>query len=324
MIDVISLAVKMLLSGDVVALPTETVYGLAASIKSESALRKIFQVKGRPLLDPLIVHILDSTWISRCAFVDNLDAQIKALTNAFWPGPLTLVLRKKPEISAIVTSGSDFVALRCPAHEMFREVLRLVDVPLAAPSANPFGYLSPTTAEHVNEILGNKIKLVVDGGKCSVGVESTILDMTTNVPRVVRPGKVSASDIASVLCVVVQDYDATVVLSAVPGQSKQHYSPNTRLVLFGNIDDVSDLISDSSKNLAFVFLNRPECFFEKNIFWLSENGDYAVVASSLFDMLHMLDKSGYDAIYFQRAEHTGLGVAINDRLVRAAAKFSGE
>jgi L-threonylcarbamoyladenylate synthase len=314
----------MLLGGDVVALPTETVYGLAASIKSESALRKIFQVKGRPLLDPLIVHVLDNTWISRCAFTDNLDVQIRKLTDAFWPGPLTLILRRKPEVPAIVTSGLNSVAIRCPAHEIFREVLGLVDIPLAAPSANPFGYLSPTTAEHVRDVLGDRVKLVVDGGKCSVGVESTILDMTMNVPRIVRPGKISASDIASILCVVIQDYNPTTVSESAPGQSKQHYSPNTRLILFNGIDDVSDLIGNVARNSAFVFLSRPECFFEKNIFWLSENGDYATVASSLFDMLHVLDRSGHDAIYCQRAEHRGLGVAINDRLIRAAAKFSVE
>jgi L-threonylcarbamoyladenylate synthase len=324
MIDVISLASKMLLAGEVVALPTETVYGLAASIKSETALRRIFQIKGRPLLDPLIVHVLDGSWISRCAFVDNLGAQIDALVNAFWPGPLTVILRKKPEIPAIVTSGLNSVAIRCPAHRIFRDVLKIVNTPLAAPSANLFGCLSPTTAGHVREQLGSKVKLIVDGGRCDVGVESTILDMTMSVPHVVRPGKISAKDIADVLRVVVQDYDPALVSSTIPGQAKQHYAPNTRFILFEDIDDVSDFIGDESKNLAFIFLGRPECFFEKNVFWLSENCDYALVASSLFDMLHKLDKGEYDAIYCQRAENRGIGVAINDRLARAAAKFSSQ
>lgn len=322
MIDIVSLAVETLLGGDVVALPTETVYGLAAVISSDDALRKIFQIKGRPLIDPLIVHILDNSWISRCAFVEHIEARVKTLTDTFWPGPLTIVLKRKPSISSLVTSGLDSVALRCPAHELFREILRLINIPLAAPSANPFGYLSPTTAQHVKDTLGDRIKVIVDGGKCSVGVESTILDMTSNVPQILRPGAISASDIANILDTVVLDYSPEFRSKSVPGQLPQHYAPHTKLVLFSSTDDVSTIMrASTTEKTAFVCIRRPDCFLEKDVFWLSENGDYQIVASSLFDMLQTLDELEYDVIYCQRAENVGIGIAINDRLTRAAAKF---
>ncbi len=326
MIDEITSAVDALVAGDVVALPTETVYGLAGSVESESALRKIFQVKGRPLLDPLIVHVLDSTWIERCAHTENLEQCIKALTDAFWPGPLTIILQKKENISELVTSGLNTVALRCPSHEKFLEVLRRVDFPLAAPSANPFGYLSPTTAQHVRDMLGDKIKIIVDGGKCTVGVESTILNITSNVPSIVRPGAISAGDIANVLDTVVLDYDLGTKSLSVPGQLPQHYSPHTKLVLFSSTNNISSIMSlHCDEYAAYVCLKRPDNLdHSHNVFWLSEDGDYNIVASSLFDMLQALDRAHYDVIYCQCPENIGIGLAINDRLSRAAAKFLKE
>ncbi|MDR0595738.1 MAG: threonylcarbamoyl-AMP synthase [Puniceicoccales bacterium] len=324
----ISLAVRLLRRDGVVALPTETVYGLAASIKSEVALGKIFQIKGRPLLDPLIVHLLDYNWISKYAYIDGLRVNIKVLTDAFWPGPLTIILQKKPMIPAIVTAGLDFVALRCPAHEIFRKVLKYINVPLAAPSANPFGCLSPTTAKHVQDSLGDKIPLIIDGGACSVGVESTILDVTSDIPCILRPGAISASDIAQALKVPVLDHSPSTSSAVAPGQLKQHYSPNTRLILAETAEDLSLLVknaflSQTTEKAAFVYLKRPhDLYCANDIFWLSNKGDYFEVAKSLFDMLQNLDKAEYDVIYCQKAEQKGIGIAINDRLTRAAAKFA--
>jgi L-threonylcarbamoyladenylate synthase len=228
-----------------------------------------------------------------------------------------------PEISPTVTGGLDSVAIRCPAHEIFRKVLELIDIPLAAPSANPFGYLSPTSAEHVRKTLGDSVNLIIDGGKCSVGIESTILDMTASTPKIVRPGKISASDISNVLDMVVRDYDTAANSNSIPGQSKEHYSPNTHLILFKNISDVAELIEGAEPaKLAFVFLKRPEHFSGENIFWLSDDGNHLAAASALFNTLQTLDCSGYDAIYCQCAGSNGIGSAINDRLSRAAAKFS--
>ncbi len=319
----IRVAAQALLNDDVVVLPTETVYGLAAAISSESAVRSVFEIKGRPLLDPLIVHVLDDSWIERCADCDGLEAKVKSLTEAFWPGPLTIVLPKRPEVSKLITGGLDTIALRSPAHDIFREVLREVDIPLAAPSANPFGYLSPTTFQHVRETLGSKVKVIIDGGKCTVGLESTILNITDNIPCILRPGAISANEIANVLDTVVLDYNPTKNNISVPGQSLQHYSPHTKLCLFGTTESLFTVIDNNTENrAAFICLKRPESIPNNDVFWLSENGDYNVIANSLFDILQTLDHSNYDVIYCQRVENIGIGIAINDRLSRAAAKFN--
>jgi L-threonylcarbamoyladenylate synthase len=322
-IGAILAAVEALKAGEVVALPTETVYGLAASIESELALGKIFQIKGRPLLDPLIVHVLEYEWISRCAHTGGVESKVRALADVFWPGPLTIVLRKRSKIPAIVTAGQDSVALRCPAHGVFKEVLRLLDVPLVAPSANPFGYLSPTTAQHVRDGLGDGVRLILDGGECAVGVESTILDMSVDTPRILRPGAISASDISRTLGITVANYDPSAASKAAPGQLRQHYSPNTRLLLFENLENISAQIGSAvPKKTAFVLLKRPENFPGGDIFWLSEDGDNGTAARNLFRMLRMLDAAGYDETYCQKAGPEGIGIAINDRLTRAAAKFA--
>ncbi|MDE6432547.1 MAG: threonylcarbamoyl-AMP synthase [Opitutales bacterium] len=319
----VTAAVEALANDDVVVLPTETVYGLAGSIESEIALRKIFQIKNRPLLDPLIVHILDGSWIERCAYIDGIEQQVHALIEAFWPGPLTIILKKKPSIQMLVTSGLDTVALRCPAHETFREVLKKFNIPLAAPSANPFGYLSPTTAQHVRDTLGNKVKVIVDGGKCTVGVESTILNLASSLPCIARPGAISAGDIADTLGTMVLDYKPELKNFSVPGQLPQHYSPHTKLKLFGIRDDVRNIMdTHHDEHAAYVCLRRTADVSNRNdVYWLSEDGDYKVIASSLFNMLQTLDGAHYDTIYCQCPENIGIGLAINDRLSRAAAKF---
>lgn len=315
-------AVLALRSGEIAALPTETVYGLAASIFKEEAIRNIFSVKGRPLLDPLIVHVLDFSWLDRCAVLENkiLD-RAKKLAKNFWPGPLTIILPKKPCINDLLTAGKQTVAIRCPAHEIFREILKETDFPIAAPSANPFGYVSPTKASHVAKTLGDKVKFIVDGGECKVGLESTIVDICSDTIRILRPGAITYDDIRSCIGEEIEQYKSIVKEHDIdcPGQLSQHYSPKTKLHLIKNTDDASQF---SGKQNAIILLKRPNNLHSENIFWLSEDGDLNTIAHTIFDMLQTIDSMSFEQIFCQIPDKIGIGEAINDRLSRAAAKWN--
>lgn len=311
--------------GDVVALPTETVYGLAAVISDEGALKKIFEVKGRPAFDPLIVHVLGLSSLMELVDVTPVVfKKLQLLTDAFCPGPLTFVLRKQKTVSDIITAGKKTVAIRMPAHPVFREVLRRVG-PLAAPSANPFGYVSPTKPEHVQQSLGDKIDYILDGGPCSVGVESTILDLSSTKLSILRPGAVTANMIAEVLQEPVTPYKTiTTTDPSAPGMLKRHYSPQTRLRLFQNSEELENLLQQNQvSRAAVVYLARPDVVSSDKytIEWLSETGDFSEVASHMFDCLQRLDGMDFDVIFVQTPPKEGLGVALNDRLSRASAKF---
>ncbi|MDR1528366.1 MAG: threonylcarbamoyl-AMP synthase [Puniceicoccales bacterium] len=326
----IAAASQELKGGGVVILPTETVYGLAANALDEKAVRKIFTIKGRPLNNPLILHVLDSSWLERYSHVKKYPVRVEKITGAFWPGPITIILPKKAVIPDIVTSGYGTVAIRCPDHPIFRAVLLASDLPLAAPSANPFGYVSPTCIGQVKATLGDRVKIMLDGGECAVGLESTILDITSTVPKILRPGAIAADAIAKVLGEDVIDYDVQIVSKnpCVPGQLKQHYCTDTRLVLFehGN----RDLSQYFAGRTAIVFTQRPKDFdgtvknlqlLAEAILWFSDDGNLNVVARNLFSTLQRLDFAHYDTILCERPPRTGIGIAIDDRLLRAAAKF---
>ncbi|MDR1595779.1 MAG: threonylcarbamoyl-AMP synthase [Puniceicoccales bacterium] len=327
--DEVFAAAEELRRGGVVVLPTETVYGLAANALDPIAVSKIFKIKGRPHSDPLIVHVLDDTWIDRYAYINHYENRIRALVESFWPGPLTLVIKKRAIIPDIVTAGFSSVAVRCPRHRMFHNVLALCDFPLAAPSANPFGYVSPTTAEQVRQTFGKKVKIIVDGGSCSVGLESTIVDISKEVPKILRPGAITAEKISSVLDEPVSDYEQIVAENpTTPGQLKQHYCTTTKLVLFQN--GHCEIPSVSSGKVAIIFNKKPsniEKIMKKlplsieDIFWLSENGDQSDIARNLFATMQKLDGIGYSVIFCERPKRDGIGVAIDDRLLRAAAKY---
>ena len=315
-------AVYALMSGDVAALPTETVYGLAASIFKEEAIRKIFSVKGRPLIDPLIVHILDFSRIDRYTILGGkILTRAEKLAKKFWPGPLTMILPKKPCVSDLLTAGKQTVAIRCPAHEIFREILRKTDSPIAAPSANPFGYVSPTKASHVVKTLGDKVKFIVDGGECNVGLESTILDICGDKVRILRPGAITQDDISTCLLEEIEPYKSVVKEHDLdcPGQLSQHYSPKTQLYLIDKTDDVSKLYG---KRNAIILLRRPINLPSENTFWLSEDGDLNTIAHTIFDMLQTIDSMNFEQVFCQIPDKTGIGEAINDRLSRAAAKWN--
>lgn len=324
--------IDRLQKGGVVVLPTETVYGLAANALSEDAVRSIFSIKERPLNDPLIVHVLDATWIDRYAVCDEYYDRVKKVTSHFWPGPLTIILPKRDVIPGIVSAGHSTIALRCPEHPIFREILQSLQLPLAAPSANPFGYISPTTADQVRSTLGDKVDLIVDGGNCRVGLESTIVDITSHIPKILRPGAVTAAEIARAINEPVMDYEQHVVAldPSCPGQLKQHYCTNTKLILFTHATLPQP---NNNAHCAYIFNQKPINIEELantlsttigSIFWLSEDGNHKAIAHNLFKTLQTLDNANYDIIYCERTLRNDIGTAIDDRLLRAAAKFNNQ
>ena len=310
--------------GELVAIPTETVYGLAANALDGRACQRIFAAKQRPAYDPLIVHVLD---LRQAAKLAELTPQAIALAKRFWPGPLTLVLKKKKNVPDIVTAGRDTVAIRSPIHPLARKLLRLTGLPLAAPSANPFAYISPTTAEHVREGLGRRIKHILDGGACRIGVESTIISLhKPTKPRILRLGAISPAEIATALhCVVSvakQKPGAQAPVSALaPGMLDKHYSPKTRLVLVRKIS--GNVRRRAPRNSAFIqFKKTAEARNQSNAFQLSRTGTVEDAARNLYAVLRRADHGGFTQIYSERAPVVlgPLAAAINDRLRRASAK----
>ncbi|MFT3783774.1 MAG: L-threonylcarbamoyladenylate synthase [Nibricoccus sp.] len=324
---------RALKAGDVVAAPTETVYGLAGDTLNTVAVKKIFAAKGRPANDPLIVHIHSLAQLSELA---ESNTAVEKIARAFWPGPLTLVLPKKSVVPDLVTSGRPSVAIRMPRHPLFRKLLRACGRPLAAPSANPFGYVSPTTAAHVLDGLGKKIRYILDGGDCAIGLESTILDLRDpKKPAILRPGAIERQAIERILRVKVKPAASEIVkrsqAAVAPGLLARHYSPRTPIQLHDHINVAkitkAGATSPKAKTSAdaFLFFRRPAEFtygrVPKNVFWLSAKGELAASAKNLFASLRTLDRGSWTQIHAERAPgNSALALAINDRLTRAAAK----
>ena len=323
--DNIDYCAGLLQQDEIIGIPTETVYGLAGNALSEKSVRKIFQVKGRPLIDPLIVHCKDMGAVESIAVPNDV---FYSLAKAFWPGPLTLVVAKSSKVSDLVTAGLNSVAVRVPRHSTFRSVLEKIDFPLAAPSANPFGYVSPTSAEHVERTLGSKIKAILDGGPCAIGLESTIVDLRNpEAPVVLRHGPISLSQIGDCLGFGVRpgvaEESSDRKAQRAPGQLSKHYSPKTSLDLIehGSISAESSLVSRLGDSMALVCNRKPDWYVgQPDIYWLSEMGDPGEMARNLFDLIQKLDEQQFQKIYIEKASTEGLGLAINDRLGRAAAK----
>ena len=315
---------RVLRSGGLVAAPTETVYGLAANALDAAACEKIFLAKARPQTDPLIVHIEAIADLAKLAVV-NPAALV--LAQKFWPGPLTLVLPKTDLVPAIVSAGLPSVAVRMPAHPLFRRLLRLAGVPLAAPSANPFGYVSPTTARHVRDGLGDKIGHILDGGACSVGLESTIVDLRhPQRPRLLRPGAITRAQLTQALGVPVltaprRRTPAPAVAQIAPGLLTRHYSPRTPVQLHRRL--TARAVSSGDPREAWVFIAQPPTLPRsrvKNVFCLDPHGDLTHVAHRLFSLLRELDQAGFTRLHLELPPgRAGLADAINDRLRRAAA-----
>lgn len=306
-----------LLRGELVAIPTETVYGLAGHALDAGACRKIFEAKGRPTRDPLIAHTLD---LAHAELLAEFNEPARRLAARFWPGPLTLVLPKKDCVPGIVTAGRDTVAIRVPAHPLARQLLKRAGIPLAAPSANPFGYISPTTAVHVRDGLGRKIAAILDGGPCTVGLESTILDLTRpSRPRVLRPGSITPASLENALGVRILMSPASPATATkgllAPGMLSQHYSPRTRLLIKPRWDRLPPKI-------AAIYLRKPIGRPAPGTYWLSESASLAEIARNLYEVLRRADQGCHREIWLEQLpnDESGLAAAINDRVRRAAAK----
>lgn len=309
--------------GELVAVPSETVYGLAGHALDPAACRAIFTAKGRPTNDPLIVHI--HAW-AQLELLAQPNAAARLLAERFWPGPLTLILPKREIVDPIVTSGLPSVAVRMPSHPLLRRLLRLCDLPLAAPSANPFGYISPTTAEHVRAGLGTKIRHILDGGACPIGLESTIVDVRDPArPMILRPGAISRTELTRALGRSV-GLRATTGASApggqampAPGLLQRHYSPRVPVILHPTLSATH--WAAGSRNEAWLLQSRPrQARLPANIYWLDPRGNLRGAARRLFACLREIDQAGYDCLHVELARGDALAEAINDRLRRAAAK----
>jgi L-threonylcarbamoyladenylate synthase len=307
----IEAAARLIREGELVAFPTETVYGLGGDATNERAVAKIFEAKGRPQFNPLISHVLDAGEARRLVQWTDLADKLAA---RFWPGPLTLVLprAKNSPIALLATAGLDTAAIRAPAHPMAQALIRAAGRPIAAPSANRSGAVSPTRAEHVAESLGDRVKLILDGGPCEVGLESTVLDLTTSPPTLLRPGGATREAIEAVIGPVAMSHAIPSGDAArkSPGQIDSHYAPARPVRL--------NATSVAGDEALLAFGPRPPVG-ARQVLNLSVSGDLTEAAANLFAHLRALDEPANARIAVMPIPQTGLGLAINDRLRRAAA-----
>ena len=313
----ISQAVIILENEDLVAIPTETVYGLAGNIYSDKAIRNIFEVKQRPLFNPLIVHLHSIEQLADIILEFPEKAQLLAKT--FWPGPLTLLLKKKPTIPDLITAGKETVAVRIPNHPVTLELLKNLSFPLAAPSANPFNRISPTKAIHVENYFKDSIQMVLEGGDCKNGLESTIVGFENNEPIVYRLGAISIEEIEEIIGEI-QIKNKEENAPEAPGMLEKHYSPKTKTCLSQDIEGF--LENHPNKKIGIVSFSRN--FSGTNILKteiLSEKEDLKEAAANLYAALHNLDQLDLDIILVQPLPNIGLGKSINDRLERATKEF---
>ena len=315
----IARAVTALRSGGLVALPTETVYGLAADARNEAAVRSIFKAKGRPADHPVIVHVPDASALAQWA--DPVPDAAQSLASTFWPGALTMVLKRRSQVSDLITGGQDTVGLRCPAHPWAQAVLKAFGGAVAAPSANRFGRISPTTAQHVIDDLGVKpagaVDVVLDGGPCPVGFESTIVDLSGHRPRLLRPGAISRAELEAVLGmpVLVADADAP----RASGGLEKHYAPATPLEVIP-VTDIAARVTGYGAEAVAVLAPAWSLHAEPNLrLHLLASDDPAEYARLLYDHLRRLDASGATRLIVAEPPDTPPWEAVRDRLKRASA-----
>lgn len=307
-------AVALLSNEELVAIPTETVYGLAGNIFSEKAINAIFETKKRPFYNPLIVHIPSVDKLEN--IVSEIPEKAKLLADTFWPGAMTLVLKKNPIIPDIITAGKNTVAVRVPNHSTTLALLEQLDFPLAAPSANPFNNISPTKPEHVARYFIDNIKMVLDGGTCKNGIESTIIGFENDEPIIYRLGALALEEIEAVVGKISvknkkeQNPDA-------PGMLQKHYSPLTKTILTSNVLEAIQHYSHQKIGVLTLNTSYKDAAISSEIM-LSENDDLKEAASKLYDALHQLDHQNLDIIIVEQMPDLGLGKSMNDRLQRAA------
>ena len=312
----IHLAGKTIRQGGLVAFPTETVYGLGCDELNPDAAAKVFEAKQRPQFDPLIVHIADRIELNNV--VSTLTATARQLIDQFWPGPLTLVLPKQPAIPDLVTAGLGTVAVRMPNHPVAQALIREAGTPIAAPSANPFGYVSPTTAQHVADGVGRAIDLILDGGPCSVGVESTIVSLVGPQAELLRPGSITLEQLSAVIGPLRRS-SSVVDHPTAPGQLARHYATQTPVTILTSVTERPMLTKNERAGL--LIFSQASATDERfaAIEVLSTTGDLREAARHLFAALRRLDTQGLDRIYVEPCREEGLGMAIMDRLRRCAA-----
>ena len=312
----IDLAKNILEAGGLVAIPTETVYGLAGNAFNVEAVAKIFEAKNRPAFDPLIVHTNDMAKVK--GFTKRVPDKAEQLMRTFWPGPLTILLEKESLVPDLTTSGLQSVACRVPNHPLTLSLLEILDFPVAAPSANPFGYVSPTSAQHVAQQLGDQIDYILDGGEAKVGIESTIISFLETVPKVLRLGGLSVEDIEDEIGTVnVATHSSS--KPAAPGMLKSHYAPKKTIVLLDQIN--MNEISDFTQFGSLMFQEALQKLPSQNQLVLSPKGDLNEAAKNLFKGLRSLDENkDIHTIITEFVPNEGLGRAINDRIRRATAK----
>lgn len=312
----IRLASNIIRTGGLVAFPTETVYGLGCDAMNPLAAAKVFEAKQRPQFDPLIVHIADRSQLD--SVVTSQPPLAQKLMDAFWPGPLTIVLPKQSVVPDLITAGLPTVAVRMPSHPVAQALIREAGTPIAAPSANPFGYVSPTAAQHVSDGLGSKVDLILDGGLCSVGVESTVVSLIDTQPELLRPGSITLEQLTAIIGPVycgASDHDQPMA----PGQLTRHYATLTPLTILDS--PATQTVLEPGERAGLLLLSssseNENHFVAVEV--LSTTGDMHEAARNLFAALRRLDALQLDRIYAEPCKEVGLGMAIMDRLRRCAA-----
>jgi L-threonylcarbamoyladenylate synthase len=302
-------AASRLRAGKLVAFPTETVYGLGANALDEAAVARIFEAKGRPITSPIIVHV--SSLAMARTVVAEWPPAAERLAQRFWPGPLTLVLKKRPDIPSLVTAGLETVGVRMPAHPVALRLIEAAQLPIAAPSANRFTQLSPTTAQHVREGIGDRVDYILDGGPCTVGIESTVLSLADSAPLLLRPGGISRTQIEAVIGPIEQQHESTGEAHPSPGMHPRHYTPRTRLLL------VRDGEVPRAGAGAYLQLQHPPMEHVTKLVIMP--GHVATYAAHLYATLHELDALNLDWIAVDAPPETSEWEAVRDRLRRASS-----
>lgn len=327
----IEMAANIIRSGGLVAFPTETVYGLGAAALDATAAGKIFKVKKRPLTDPLIVHI--SNRQDYFSLVDGVSPLAEKLMKRFWPGPLTLITKKSPVVPDVVTAGLNTVAIRMPAHKIALSLIEAAGTPIAAPSANLFGHLSPTAARHVNDDFTNELDLILDGGTTTIGVESTVLDLTFTPPRILRPGGATREEIEQTIGKVslfsTQEYGKLYngkISAPSPGMMTTHYAPKAKLILVEGdsiaekVQKLANSLKKEGKRIIIMATDGNISSYEGfNVRSFGKRDDPKSCASALFSVLRSVDKEEIDVIIAEAVASDGLGLAVMDRLRKAAS-----
>ncbi|MEY4638138.1 MAG: hypothetical protein RLZZ446_657 [Bacteroidota bacterium] len=306
-------AAALLVAGEVVAIPTETVYGLAGNLFNPSAVEKIYTLKNRPRNNPLIVHVKDLE--ATLPLITEFPKPLQQLAEKYWPGPLTVLLKKSKLVPDSITAGSDFVAIRVPAHPLTKQLLEQIPFPLVAPSANPFTRISPTKAEHVEHYFGDSIPCILDGGSCSVGLESTIIGMNNDTPLLYREGVLGKLLLESLIGPI-EKFNPQKNTILTPGQWPRHYAPLTKTILCKR----EEIMLHVKDNTGIIVYKEPLLSVNTNQqHILSETGSLVEAAKNLYQILHHVDKQKYETIICEMLPQEELGNTINDRLKRASS-----